>query len=59
MSYRIVVINKNSKLNYKDGYLVIRSDEINMIHLSEIKCLLINSTVATITTYCCFRVVLF
>jgi CRISPR-associated endonuclease Cas1 subtype II len=52
MSYRIVVINKNSKLNYKDGYLVIRSDEINMIHLSEIKCLLINSTVATITTYC-------
>ena len=51
MSYRIVVINKNSKLNYKDGYLVIRSDEINMIHLSEIKCLLINSTG--------FRVVLF
>ncbi|HEY8444548.1 MAG TPA: CRISPR-associated endonuclease Cas1 [Bacilli bacterium] len=52
MGYRIVIINKNSKLNYKDGYLVIRNDEINMIHLSEINCLLINSTMVTITTYC-------
>lgn len=57
MSYRIVIITKNSKLNYKNGYLVIRNDDVKMIHLSEIGCLLINSTMVTITTYCLAEIV--
>ena len=34
MSFRIVIITKRSILSYKDNYLVIRSDENEMIHLS-------------------------
>lgn len=51
MSWRTVIINSKAKLSYKNGYLVIRSDKLNMIHLSEINTLIVNSTAVTITAY--------
>ena len=36
MGWRTVVINKNCKLSYKNDYLIIRSEDLKMIHLSEI-----------------------
>lgn len=47
MSWRTVVITKRCKLDYKMGFMVIRSDEIKKIFLDEIAILLIeNSAVA-------------
>ena len=51
MSFRTVVITNYAKLSYKDGYLIVRSDEAKMIHLSEIGILLVDSTMVSITTY--------
>lgn len=51
MSFRIVIITKRSILSYKDNYLVIRSDENEMIHLSEIHTLIVQSTMVTLTSY--------
>ena len=51
MSWRTVVIDSHSKLSYKNGYLIVRSDKVNMIHLSEINILIINSTAVTVTSY--------
>ena len=44
MSWRTVVIDSRAKLTYKNGYLIVRSDEVHMIHLSEINTILISST---------------
>ncbi len=51
MSFRTVVITNAAKLSYKDGYLIVRSDEVMMVHLSEIGVLLIDSTMVTMTAY--------
>lgn len=51
MSWRTVVIDSRAKLTYKNGYLIVRSDEVHMIHLSEINILIINSTAVAITSY--------
>jgi len=51
MGFRTVIIRDKCKLKYKDGYLIVRNDQINMIHLSEINTLMIDSTMVTITTY--------
>ena len=51
MSWRTVVIDSKSKLTYKNGYLIVRSDEVHMIHLSEINTILISSTAVAITSY--------
>lgn len=50
MSWRIVVITKRAKLDHQLGYLVIRTEEIVKIHLSEISTLLIESTAVSLTT---------
>lgn len=50
MSWRIVVITRRSKLDHQLGYLVIRTEEIVKIHLSEISTLLIESTAVSLTT---------
>lgn len=46
MSWRIIVISKRSKLDLQLGYMVVRSDEITKIVLSEISMVLIESTAA-------------
>lgn len=50
MSWRIVVISKRAKLDYQLGFMVVRSNEITKIHLSEISTVMIESTAVSLTT---------
>ena len=49
MSWRIVNIQSRSKLDYKMNYLVVRNDQVNKIHLSEISTIIIESTAVSMT----------
>ena len=49
MSWRIVVISKRAKLDLQLGYMVVRSEEVTKIVLSEISTILIESTAVSIT----------
>lgn len=49
MSWRTVVISNKCKLSYKNNYLLVRNENINMIHLSEINTLVIDTTLVSIT----------
>lgn len=51
MSWRTVVITKNSKLDYSLGHMVIRDIENTVkVHISEISLLIIESTAVSLTT---------
>lgn len=51
MGWRTVVVNRNCKLSYKNDYLIIRSDDLKMIHLSEINMIMIENCMVSITSY--------
>ena len=51
MSFRTVLITQKSKLSYKDDFLVIYGETVNMVHLSEIHTIIIESTMVQISTY--------
>jgi CRISPR-associated endonuclease Cas1 subtype II len=51
MSFRTVVITKQCKLSYKDHYLVVRDEDVKLIHLSEINTLIVDTTMVSITAY--------
>lgn len=51
MSWRTVIISNKCKLSYKNNYLIIRNEEVQMIHLSEINILVIDTTQVSITSY--------
>ena len=51
MSWRVVVIGHNAKLDYQMGYLVVRSQDVLRISLSEIGLLIIESTAVSLTSY--------
>ena len=51
MNWRTIIVRKQCKLTYKDGYLIIRNDNIQMIHLSEIKSIIIEDGMTSITSY--------
>ncbi|MEG1141567.1 MAG: type II CRISPR-associated endonuclease Cas1 [Clostridia bacterium] len=51
MSWRTVIISKKCKLSYKNNYLIVRNDEIQMIHLSEINIIIVDTIQASITSY--------
>lgn len=51
MGWRTIVVNKNCKLSYKNDYLIIRSEDLKMIHLSEINMIIIENGMASITSY--------
>lgn len=51
MGWRTVVINKNCKLSYKNDYLIVRSETLQMIHLSEINLIIIENGMVSITSY--------
>lgn len=51
MGWRTVAVNKNCKLSYKNDYLIIRSEKLEMIHLSEINMLIIENGMVSITSY--------
>ncbi len=50
MSWRIIVISKRAKLDLQLGYMLVRSEEITKIVLSEISTILIESTAVSLTT---------
>ncbi|MGL4990435.1 MAG: type II CRISPR-associated endonuclease Cas1 [Sarcina sp.] len=50
MSWRTVIIKNKCKLSYKNNSLLIRNDMLNMIHLSEINTLVIETTMVSITS---------
>lgn len=51
MSWRVLVVNRHCKLTFKNNYLVYRNHaEHEMIHLSEIDILMLETTDITITT---------
>lgn len=51
MSWRTVVVANRCKLSYQNNYLIIRNEDNNMIHLSEIDTIIIDSTLVSITSY--------
>ena len=52
MSWRVVVVSSNAKVDYKLDYLVVRTlDEVKRVHLSEIGVLILESTAISITAY--------
>lgn len=52
MSWRVVVVSSNAKLDYKLDYLVVRTiDEVKRVHLSEIGVLILESTAISLTSY--------
>lgn len=51
MGWRTVAVNKNCKLSYKNDYLIIRSETLQMIHLSEINTIIIENGMVSITSY--------
>lgn len=51
MSFRTVVIKKQCKCSYKNGYLVVRDDETTLVHLSEVYCLVFDTTAISVTAY--------
>lgn len=51
MSFRTVVITRQCKCSYKNGFLVVRDEKTSMIHLSEIYCLVLDTTAVSISAY--------
>ena len=52
MSFRTVVISNQSKLNYKNRFLVVKQDnDEKYIHLSEIDTIIVDSISVSISTY--------
>lgn len=52
MSWRTVVVSNRAKLDYKMGYLVVRTEErTSKVHLDEISVLMIENTAISITGY--------
>ena len=56
MSWRVVVVTSNAKVDFKMDYLVIRNlEETRRVHISEIAILLLESTAISITAYAIFE----
>ncbi len=52
MSWRTVLVTQKAKASYKDGYMIIKSDEgENVIHLSELATVIFENTAINITAY--------
>ena len=49
MSWRIVVISRRAKLDYKLDYMVVRGQDTVKVHLSEISTLIVESTEVSLT----------
>ncbi len=52
MSWREVVVESPCKISVSGNYLLLRGNEVNKIHLSEISLLLISNTCVNITAVC-------
>lgn len=49
MSWRTVIVSKQSKLDYKMGYMVVRNEEIHRILIDEVAILLIENPAVSLT----------
>lgn len=49
MSWRTVVISRRCKLDYKMGYMVIRSEEVQRVFLDEVAILLLENPAVSFT----------
>ena len=49
MSWRTIVVANSAKMDYQLGYLVVRTDKVTKIHLTEISLVIIESTAVSIT----------
>lgn len=49
--FRTVVIQSPCKLSFKDGFLILRGDEVKTVHLSEVHTLILDCTMTTLTGY--------
>ena len=49
MGFRTVVVTSHSKCSFKNGYMVIQNEDAKMIHLSEIECVIFDTTAVSIT----------
>lgn len=49
MSWRIVIVQSHCKLSYKNNYMIVRGEELHMVHLSEIGTLVLDSGQVTIS----------
>ena len=45
------MIHRPCKLTYKDGFLLIRNEEVHTVHISEIHTLIVDSTMTTVTGF--------
>lgn len=51
MSWRVVVISNMCKLSYKNDCLVVRGEDVQLIHLSEINTIIVETGMATISSF--------
>lgn len=51
MGWRTIVVNNNCKLSYKNNYLIVRSENLQQIHLSEVNMIIVENCMASITSY--------
>lgn len=51
MSWRTILITQRSKLSYRNNYLLVKSEVDNIIHLSEVNSIIVDSTQVTVTTF--------
>ena len=51
MGWRIIVISTPCRLNYKNNFLIIRSEELKMVHLSEISTILLENSQISLSNY--------
>ena len=49
MSWRIIVVSSSAKLDYQMGFLVVRKEVVQKIHLNEISTLILESTAISLT----------
>ncbi|MGL5416719.1 MAG: type II CRISPR-associated endonuclease Cas1 [Clostridium sp.] len=50
MTWRTVIVSRKCKLTYKNNHLLIKNEEMKMVHLSEINSIVIDTTNVSITT---------
>lgn len=51
MGWRTIVVNNNCKLSYKNNYLIVRNENLQQIHLSEVNMIIVENCMASITSY--------
>lgn len=51
MSFRTIVIQNQCKLSYKNNYLLVRAEDVKLIHLSEIDTIIVDTTMVSVTAY--------